>query len=400
MIYRVSIDAFALTPEVADVLKAVRDDRVFAKSRVTVYPGGLAAAAGHYADKPTPQVVVVEDEGDAQGLLDRLARLAEVCEPGTRVVVVGGLNDIALYRTLIGQGVSDYLLRPVAARQVKAALSAIFDDPAATARGKVTAFWGVRGGTGASTLAQNCAWAMGRALREDVIYIDLDVAFGTSVLAFNLDAKQNVLTALSHPDRLDQTLLERFLVAYGDTLQVLASPGDPRLAGPVEVDAVDTLLELASRMAPAVVVDLPHLWTGWTEHVLGAADEVVLVATPDLCCLRDAKTMLDLLGPKRGEGGGARLVLNRFDASPKTRLAAKDFEETTGFAPALILPFEPQLFGQAANNGQMLGEALPGHRVVEMVGGFAAALLGQKVAAKAPAKPRPRLLRWLMKEPA
>ncbi len=403
MIYRVSIDAFALTPETAEVLKAVRDDRAFAKSRVNVLPGGLAAAAGHYVDTPTPQVVIVEEEEDDAILMARLEQLAEVCEPGTRVVVIGTLNDIALYRRLLEQGVSDYLLRPVSARQVVAAIAAIFEDPAAPTRGKVFAFWGVRGGVGSSTLAQNTAWAMGRALGEPAIYLDLDLAFGTSVLAFNLDAKQGVVDALANPDRLDQVLMERFLVGYDDCLEVLPSPGDPRLAADVGIDGLDKLMDLAARMGPVVVVDLPHQWAGWTEHLLLAADEVVLVATPELFCLRDSKTMLETLAPKRGEAAAPRLVLNKFDAARRTQLSPKDFEETLNLAPTLMVPFDPVLFGTAANNGQMLGEAARTHKVVEQIAGFAGQLLGRtpavgKARARHGGKPSPKgLLAWLKK---
>ncbi|MDA8233121.1 MAG: pilus assembly protein CpaF [Magnetospirillum sp.] len=383
MIYGVSIDAFALTPDVADVFKAIRDDRVFAKSRVNVFPGGLAAAVGHYADKPTPQVILVEEEDDDATLLARIDHLAEVCEPGTRVVVVGKLNDIGLYRTLLARGVSDYLLSPVTPRQVASVLGAIFDDPSAPRKGRLVAVWGVRGGVGASTLAQNIAWETARATREDVIYIDLDIAFGTSGLAFNIDTKQTVADALGNPERLDQVLLERFLVAYDDHLQVLSSPGNPRAAQPIGVEALDKLLELALRMAPAVVVDLPHLWDVWTGHLLAAADEVLAVAVPDLVCLRDTKALVEALAGKRGDA--IRLVLNRCDASRKTELSPRDFAEHLGLPPALKLPFDPALFGLAANNGQMLGETAKTHKVVELLGEFAVQLLGRAPAAKKPA---------------
>jgi len=402
VIYRVSIDAFALTPEVAEVLKAVRDDRAFAKSRVNVLAGGLPAAIGHYTDAPTPQVIIVEDESDGPILMARLEQLAEVCEPGTRVVVVGGHNDIELYRTLLANGVSEYLLRPSTPRQVIAALAAILQGPAAPARGKLVGFWGVRGGVGASTLAQNVAWAMGQALREDVVYIDLDIAFGTSVLAFNLDAKQNVADALRNPERLDEVLMERFLVGYDDYLHALMSPGDPRAAVPIDIEALDKMLELAARMAPVVVVDMPHVWAGWTEHLLTSVDELVVVATPDLFCLRDAKTLLDTLGGRRGgDIAVPRLILNRFEAARRTQLSPKDFEETLNQAAALVLPFDAALFGQAANNGQMVGETAKNHKVVEQIKGFAVQLLGRapvtkKTASKA-AKPLlgKALLGWL-----
>lgn len=395
MLMRVTIDAFALTPDVAEVMKAVRDDRSFAKARMEVYPGGLAAAIAYYRDKPSPQVIVVEEEDDDATLLIRLEDLAEVCEPGTRVIVIGNLNDIKLYRTLMGSGVSEYLLRPVAPRQLVDAVAALFADPTASPKGRLVVFWGARGGAGASTLAQNLAWAMGRGQAEAAVYVDLDLAFGTSLLSFNLDAKQHAAEALANPERLDAVLLERFLVAYDDGLKVLASAGDIRQCPPVTFEAVDRLLDLACRMAPVVVVDLPHLWADWTEHLLVVADEVVVVAAPDLASLRDTKALLDVLSTRRGEGAAARLVVNKIDAYKKTQLSPKDFEETLGVKPAVKLPFEPQLFGQAANNGQMLAEANRGAKINDLLSAFAVQLSGRSPTRKG-AKAK-TLLDWLRK---
>lgn len=395
MLMRVTIDGFALTPDVADVMKAVRDDRSFAKARMEVYPGGLAGAIAHYRDKPSPQVIVVEEEDDDASLLTRLEDLAEVCEPGTRVIVIGALNDIKLYRTLMGHGVSEYLLRPVLPRQLMDAIAALFADPSASPKGRLVVFWGARGGVGSSTLAQNLAWVMGRGQAEAAVYVDLDLAFGTSQLAFNLDAKQHVAEALSNPDRLDAVLLDRFLAAYDDGLKVLPAAGEVRQCQPITFEAVDKLLDLACRMAPVVVVDLPHLWADWTEHLLVVADEVVVTAVPDLASLRDAKGLLELLLSRRGEGAAPRLVLNKMDAFKKTQLSPKDFEETLGVTPALLLGFDPQLFGQAANNGQMLAEASRGAKINEQLSAFAVQLSGRSPAKKG-AKSK-NLLDWLRK---
>jgi pilus assembly protein CpaE len=398
VIYRLTIDAFALTPEVAEVMKQVRDDRQLAKSRMTVHPGGLAAAIRHYGDNSTPQVVIVEEEDDDDAMLERIDQLAEVCEPGTRVMVIGNLNDIHLYRTLISRGVSEYLLRPVGAAQVFDALGGLFSDPLAAPKGRVIACWGARGGAGSSTLAQNLAWELGRLLQEGVIYADLDIAFGTSVLAFNIDAKQTVVDALSNPERLDEVLMDRCMVDYDDHLQVLAAPGDCRKPMVTTVEAIDRVLDLSVRMAGSVVLDVPHVWADWTDHLLSSVDEVVITATPDLASLRDAKAMIELLAARRGESAKPKLVVNRLDASKKTQLTAKDFEETLGVAPLVVFPFEPQVFGEAANNGQMIGEAAKGHRVAELFRQLAAALAGKAPSTRKAARTKGKsLLDWLRK---
>lgn len=391
MLHRATIDAFILTPAAAAAVAGLGSDRAFAMARVQAHAGGLPAAVAAYGGRPSPQVVIVEEEDDDATLLARLDQLAEVCDAGTRVIVIGALNDIRLYRTLLARGVSDYLVAPVTAPQMAAAVAALFSDPASAPRGKVMAFWGARGGVGASTLAQNTAHALGGALGEAVIYLDLDLAFGTSLLAFNLDGRQTVADALAQPERLDAVLLERLLASHGERLRVLPSPADPRQAAVAGLDGVDRLLDLAAAMAPAVVVDLPRLWSDWVEHVLTVADEAVVVAQADLASLRETKTILEGVGARRASL--PRLVINKQDAYRKTQLGPRDFTETLGVEPALVLPFEPQLFGGAANNGQMLADAARGHKVVEAVAGLADRLMGRSAARK-PGGDHP-LLRFL-----
>lgn len=382
MIYKLHIDAFAATPAISRVMEQLREDRLLSKSRITLHDGGLAGAVTYFSENPTPQVILVEETGDDRELMEHLAQLAEVCDPGTKVIVVGQLNDISLYRTLISQGVSEYLPIPVTVHQIADTIRDIFADPSAPPRGKLFTVFGARGGVGSSTLAQNLAWHIGEFIGDDIIYIDFDVSFGTSTLAFNAETKQHLGEALTQPDRIDPVLMERFLVKYGDHVQALMAAGDLRSHPAYDVDAVEKVVEVARQMAPIVVADVPHLWDGWTEQLLRMSDDLIIVALPDLPNLRDCKNLVDQVVSRRTDLP-TRLVLNRVDAYKKTQLTAKDFQETLGFAPALSVPFEPNLFGAASNNGQMLGEAAKTHKIVESLRTLAGQMTGRSgVAAK------------------
>lgn len=391
MIHRLHIDAFAATPETRAALEQVKADREFAKSRFNIHDGGLDSAARHYSENPTPPMVIVEETGSDQEMMDHLASLAEVCEPGTKVVVIGDLNDIRVYRTLISQGVSEYLYAPVAARDIAEAILGIFADPTAAPKGRMIAFYGAHGGVGSSTLAHNVAWNLTRIFEDEVILIDLDLAYGTAALAFNAESRQTVNDALAQPERIDAVLLERSLAKHDDQLQILPSAADIRLVPEVDVEALDRMLDLTRQMASFVVLDLPHLWTPWVEHALRYADEMVIVALPDLANLRDCKMLLEGVAAKRGDAP-TRLVLNRVDAYKKTQLSAKDFEENLNIAPTLSVSFEPNLFGGAANNGQMIGEMAKTHKIAEGLKQLAVQLAGRQAAGK---KKQSNLLTWL-----
>jgi len=105
-----------------------------------------------------------------------------------------------------------------------------------------------------------------------------------------------------------------------------------------------------------VIVDLPHVWAPWVKATLIGADEIVLVATPDLASLRNAKSMIELLRHNRPNDAPPRLVLNQVGQPKRPEIPSKDFAETLGVDPACVISFDPALFGQAANNGQMLIE--------------------------------------------
>src|SRR5208282_5360450 len=104
---RVSVQAFCETVETAAAIQAAGEDRRMAKVHLRIQMGGLAAAVESFQSAPTPNVIVLESESHGTEILDGLDRLAEYCDAGTRVVVIGTMNDVTLYRELVRRGVSD-----------------------------------------------------------------------------------------------------------------------------------------------------------------------------------------------------------------------------------------------------------------------------------------------------
>jgi pilus assembly protein CpaE len=139
----------------------------------------------------------------------------------------------------------------------------------------------------------------------------------------------------------------------------------------------DTVLDVVRGAVPCVVVDMPHVWTSWSRQVLQQADDIVITATPELSSLRNAKNMFDLLKAARPNDAPARLVINQVGMGKRPEIPLKDFAEAIGVEPVLVLPFDPLLFGTAANNGQMLGEIKGDHKPAQGVSHLAAILTGR-----------------------
>src|SRR6201987_4295344 len=109
---RLSVQAFCETVETAAAVQSAGEDRRLGKAHLKIQMGGMAAAIEAYRAAPTPNVIILETEGRTD-ILTGLDQLATVCDPGTRVVVIGKVNDVTLYRELVRRGVSDYAIAPV-----------------------------------------------------------------------------------------------------------------------------------------------------------------------------------------------------------------------------------------------------------------------------------------------
>ena len=280
------------------------------KSVVDVELGGYDAALGFYDKNTTPHLIILETNSTGDKLLSEIEGLAEVCDAGTSLLLLGTQNDIQMYRELTRRGVSDYLITPIDPRQILETVLSIFVDPEAPDLARTLAFFGVRGGCGSSTIAHNVASILSEEMDEDVVLIDMDIAFGTAALAFNLEASQGVHTALADPERLDEVLLERFLLPYGDNLKILGSPATLEFEGSIRIESLDRLLDLTRRRASYVIVDLPHIWVPWSRQVLYDADQAVLTGPADLAGLRDMKNLYERLDKSRGTTAPTYLALN------------------------------------------------------------------------------------------
>ncbi|WOH81123.1 AAA family ATPase [Bradyrhizobium sp. BEA-2-5] len=373
---RVSVQAFCETVETAAAVQAAGEDRRLGKAHLKIQMGGMAAAIEAYRSAPTPNVIVLESDGRSD-LLSGLDQLATVCDAGTRVVVIGRINDVTLYRELVRRGVSDYVLAPVGAIDVVRSICNLFSAPEAKAVGRIIAVVGAKGGVGASTISHNVAWAIARDLAMDAVVADLDLAFGTAGLDYNQDPPQGIADAVFSPDRVDTAFIDRLLSKCTDHLSLLAAPATLDRVYDFGTDAFDAVFDTLRSTMPCIVLDVPHQWSGWTKRALIGADDILIVAAPDLANLRNTKNLFDLLKAARPNDRPPLYCLNQVGVPKRPEIAATEFAKAIESQPVVSIPFEPQIFGSAANNGQMIAEISANHRAVEMFLQMAQRLTGR-----------------------
>jgi pilus assembly protein CpaE len=326
--------------------------------------GSVQAALAFYQNASTPSLIIIESLLDRGPLLADLDRLAEICDPGTKVIVIGHINDVLLYRKLVRRGVSEYILAPVEVNQIIESISMISIDPGPV--GQVIAFVGAKGGSGSSTVCHNTAFAIASALKSDVVIADFDLPFGTAGLDFNQDPLQGLGEALATPERLDDVLLDRLLSRCSDHLSLFAAPSTLDKPYDLEPNDCERVLDVVRENVPWIAVDVPHLWTTWAKQVVLRADHVVITATPDLANLRNAKNLVDQLKATRPNDRPPLLVLNQVGVPKRPEIPVKDFGHAIELEPKVIIDFDAQLFGTAANNGQMIEEVSDKSKAAEV----------------------------------
>ena len=358
---RISIQAFCETDGVAKPIERAGEDRRMAKAHLKVHMGGMATAVEFYQTAPTPNLIILESRREPRELLESLRQLAEYCDPTTKVVVIGHYNDVGLYRELIRSGISEYVVAPISMADIVSVISSIFVDPEAEPIGRSIAFIGAKGGVGSSTIAHNVAWAMSTLFKSEVVVADLDLAFGTANINFDQDPAQGIAEAVFSPERIDEVYLDRLLAQCAEHLSLLAAPSTLDRVYDFDPDAFAQIIDTAQRSAPLLVLDVPHIWNGWTRNTLMKADEIVITATPELANLRNTKNLVDMLKKLRPNDAPPKLIINQAGVPKRPEISAADFAEPLGIAPMAVIPFDPLLFGNAANNGRMLGEMDAAH---------------------------------------
>jgi pilus assembly protein CpaE len=378
LIPRIDIHIYCDNQQTGQVLQTAAADRRLARSHVTIQLGGIAAAAQVYQTQPTPNVLVVETHSARDSLMAELGQLAEVCGPNTKVIVIGHVNDVLLYRELIKAGISEYVVAPVSSIGFIDLVASLYLDPKAAPLGRIVSFIGAKGGVGSSTLAHNLAWATSQRQGVSTVITDLDLAYGTAALNFNQDGGGGMLEALNAPERLDSTLIDRMMTKIGDKLNLLSGPGSVDREINVQGEAVEAILNVVRSSAPLIIVDVPNMWAPWIKQTLLHSDEIIITATPELPSLRNAKNLIDFLRSSRANDKAPSLIINQVGVPKRPEIAPAEFSKALGIDPMAVIPHDPASFGLAQGNGQMLFEVAPKAKATEMLAEIAPMLAGQK----------------------
>jgi len=376
---RIAVHASCDRAEIAEFLTAVAADPRLERAEITIERGGIDGAFERLARRASPDLLILDTTLPRAAVLERLDRLADVVFAETKVIVIGALNDISLFRELTARGVCDYIVPPLNPDDFVAALCGLYVSQDKALAGRVIAVVGARGGVGASSVARNIAWSIAERQQAGVALVDLDLSFSASSPVRNDAAAPCVAEALADPHAVDETFLERLITVKGQRLHVIPSRATLTREAEVDGDALATLVAQLRLTTPYVVLDAPHAWTPWLINTLAAADDAVIVAAPDLASLRNAKNMFEALKPLRGADAPAAIALSMVAMPRRPEIQVKDIAEVLSVAPIASIPYDASAFGVADAQDLMLSEAAPGSKAADAIDALAARLTGRKL---------------------
>ncbi|MBW4331499.1 P-loop NTPase [Stakelama sp. CBK3Z-3] len=361
--------AFVCDDTSLDALRPVAVEQGWSPEKVM--KGGLRNAVQTLSVSASPNILFVDlsESGDP---LNDINALAEVCEPGTVVIAAGQVNDVRLYRDLLGSGIQDYLLKPLNPDIVRESFTqaqAMLNAPRASEQqgpdqphNAVTVI-GARGGVGASTIATSLAWLLSDKGNRTTGLLDLDVHFGTAALSLDLEPGRGLTDAIENPSRIDGLFIERAMVRASEKLAILSA--EAPIHSPIVTDgsAFFQLQEELRSAFEATVIDMPRAMLVQHPHLVSDIQTAVIVTEFTLAAARDC---IRLLSWFKSTAPQVRTIVaaNRVLPGSQLEISRKDFEGSIERKVDFLIPFDQKLAAQAAKLGRPLAEAGKGSKTV------------------------------------
>lgn len=312
-----------------------------------VQPGDIRTAAQYLKSNPSPTLLLVElpSAKEAPAMLDELA---DVCDPDTKVITIGNINEYSFYCWLMDLGIFSYLLRPLTQPMLEAAYNKSVEVASSGGKnekppGKIISVIGARGGVGTSAIALNLAGTIADLSKKQVGLVDIDPQEGSIALSLDIEPSRGFRDVLEKPDRIDSLFIERVMNKLGKNLSVLAAEEALHDNIRIHDQAAEALLKELRAKYDVVVLDIPRYLSNFGRACLKQSEHVVMVTELTLICLRDVLRMGDVMRETL-KVKPAILLANRMGMVPKHEMPIADFEKGAGAKVPHRVPYAPDLF--------------------------------------------------------
>jgi pilus assembly protein CpaE len=338
-----------------------------------------------------PNIVLIDRSIDE---IQETIQAVYASAPETLCIAVLPQQDMTAVRRLISAGARDILIKPLHLRELVASIRQVVQmedarrrrvgQPSLLAKheqraggSKVIVVMGPKGGVGSTTVATNLAVALKRVSGREVALADFSLQFGDVAVLLNLWSRHTLHDLAVHYNTLDDGLLERVLVTHASGIKVLLAPNEPELTADLSGKHVTAIVDALRAKFGYIVIDCWSFMDEITESLMMAADQVLLVTTPEVPALKNTKQALEYFtrhGMPRERVG---LVLNRFPSVKGVTL--QDIQQHLRHPIQANLPSDGPAVTYAANKGVPVIQSHPQSWVAQSFLKLAAWVAGDNV---------------------
>jgi pilus assembly protein CpaE len=362
------VTLFTRSKDTKETFLSLEEDWRFARVELETQEGDVETASNYFDEYESPDLVIVETEEIDDGFIDKLEVLGGNCTEGTSAIVIGPVNDVNLYRKLVGMGVSDYIVRPVKQSLLGNDIAATLLDKIGARDSRLIAFLGSKGGVGSSALSQALAWGISEDLGQKTFIMDTAAGWSSMSVGLNFEPSTTLAEATKAAANGEEDSLSRMLHKASERLTVLSTGGDVMLEDNVDPENMEALIDYVMATYPVLIIDISCTATAVKRTILSRANEIVLVSTPTLSSLRLARSLIQEVKELRGEDENEiDLVINMQGLSSKFEVPKSDIEAALERKPAAIVPFNPDIYLGAESEGRRLLDEKGGKEIVNLL---------------------------------
>jgi len=241
------------------------------------------------------------------------------------------------------------------------------------------------GGVGATSLGVQMAHQLAAkaGAESKICFADLDLQFGAAALYFDLSEALTVTDCAAVGEVLEETQFATALAAHKSGIRVLAAPREATALESLTPQMVEALVRGLRRDFALTILDLPSVWTAWTNHALQLVDRIVMVTNLSVAHVHLVRRQLGILAMQNLDSLPLTLVCNAVTGDQQNLLSIKAAERALGRPFDIVLPEDGRVMGAAANQGLPISEVRRGTKLEKSI-----AQLAERIGADALASPQ------------
>lgn len=319
--------------------------------------GDVTFAVDYIKDNHSPDILLI-DLSDSAMPLSQISALAEVCEPSVEVIAIGQRNEVGVYRDLIKAGVRDYLVKPLPVAILNRILTEITQSDTEKDQflfqksGKVIAVIGARGGIGVSSIVANMGVGLSEKKLKRVALFDLDLHLGSLSQYLDVDPSPGLSQLLDLPERIDPSLIERYMGQYTPNLRILNTQLSAKESPSLNPESLESIFQALASRFHFVLLDIPRQPNSpFHVEALKRSNIVMIVTDYSISSLKNTNFILEMLGGNAYYNQEILIIVNKKNEYVEGEIDRELFEESIERPVTLEINFDKQFPLKALRDG-------------------------------------------------